>query len=126
MEIIESGQPSAIEVQDAADFVAALKAGKTAQEAAESVGKPLPELLRQTIVRRRVEELAAYFVAKGEARDQLVDSAMLEILLTDPDARNRGMAAKLLKEQADGPLVNISISDEVRALKVDDLWKDGK
>lgn len=121
---LTTSQPTTIELQDATDFITALKAGKTAREAAEGVGKPLSDLLRQTIVKRRLEELQAYHMERGETRDKVVDSALMEILLMDPDAKNKTAAAKLLKDKDDAPLVNISISDELRGLSTKPLWPE--
>ncbi len=120
--------------QDAERFLAALKEGLTPEAAAASVGKPL-EFIKSTAAMREavqamVTNVGHFYLKDPERRKQVAIAKLIEQLLTAPEAKDQIAAARALPKvdpeawpQQQAPLVNISISDDVRALDPGDLWE---
>lgn len=132
MDINEHSSPREIEVKDASQFLKALREGKSPDQAALDVGKPLLKLMRDPNVIGRLEKLKDYYFAKAQDRKALVIARMTEVLLNGED-RDSTAAARVLAQDPDlelqgntGVTVTVNLSEDVAQLQPGDPWSKEK
>lgn len=131
MEITDKDSPVDIQVKDAADFLKALRQGKTPTEASQSVGKPLGTLVRSDKVIKGLEDLRDYFFADAQVRKAIVIARNTKIVMEGED-RDATAASRVLALDPDlgfsnqGTTVTVNLSDDVAKLDPGDPWEDSK
>lgn len=126
--VVRGVSPSEVKEREAREFVSLVKTGETPQEAALTVGTPLPVLLKQPSVQNWIERVLPYHIKDPNLRRNVVIGAMTEILATGESDRDKVAAARILIADPElgfgnaAPQVNVTISDDVRKMDVGIMW----
>jgi hypothetical protein len=130
MDIRKDSDPQGIEIKDAAQFLKALREGKSPQDAAVEVGRPLKQLERSPEVLEALGDLQNYYFQDAAIRKAIVIAKNTKIVITGED-RDSVAASRVLALDPDLGLtgnqnttvtVNI-LSDDVKNLDPGNLWE---
>src|SRR6185436_11515135 len=97
MEILKNESPIQVDVKDAAEFLKALRQGKTPDEAAGVTGKPLSVIARSPKVIAGLEDLRDYFFADAAVRKAIVIARNTKIVMEGED-RDATAASRVLTQ----------------------------
>lgn len=131
MDIIKGPDSNDVEIKDASDFLKALRAGKTPQEAASDIGKPLAKMIRSERVIKGLEDLKDYYFKDAQIRKAIVLARNTQIVMEGAD-RDVPAASRILALDPELGLtgnqsvqVNIQlVSEDVMKLDVEDVWEE--
>ena len=117
-----------IEIKSANDFVKALSAGKTPEEAALLTNEPLHKLMRSPDVIGLLEDLKQYHFLKAEDRKAILMARNMKIIMTGED-RDATAASRVVALDPElglagnqGPSITINISEDIEKLDPGDPW----
>lgn len=131
MDVTDKESLVEVEVKDASAFLKALRSGKSPEDAALDVGKPLNKLMRSEKVVKGLEDLRDYFFADAQTRKAIVIARNTKIVMEGED-RDATAASRVLALDPDlgfanqGTTVTVNLSEDVAKLEPGDPWSEEK